>query len=150
MSPKCKLWGLLLIGGLEQASLANAIFLFIDEAKTCWKAIFTCYLKNWMQKEENKWSHGHLLCKNWTHSLIKWSISCPNTPCTSMTIKIKWCLSRSGYLDDEKDPKPSLLINNLIFKIHILYIFVLVQTSRQITQVIWTSLGCKLVYMFRI
>ncbi len=40
MSSTCKLWSLIVIGGLEQAFPINAIFLSIAEAKVCWKAIF--------------------------------------------------------------------------------------------------------------
>jgi hypothetical protein len=38
------------IGCLEQASLNNAIFLYIGEIEVCWKAMLTCYLKNWCKK----------------------------------------------------------------------------------------------------
>jgi hypothetical protein len=34
------------MGGLEQTSPANAIFLSIAKAKAHWKAILTCCLKN--------------------------------------------------------------------------------------------------------
>jgi hypothetical protein len=43
------------MGGLEQASPTNAIFLSIIEAKAHWKVILTRYLKNWMQKDKDKW-----------------------------------------------------------------------------------------------
>jgi hypothetical protein len=49
--------------GLEQASPANAIFLFITEAKTHWKAILKRCLKNWMQKDKDKWPFDRL---SWT------------------------------------------------------------------------------------
>jgi hypothetical protein len=50
----CKSWDLIVMGGLEQTLPANAIFLSIAEAKTCWRAILTCCLKNWMQKNKDK------------------------------------------------------------------------------------------------
>jgi len=89
----CKLWDLILMGGLEQASLANTIFLFIAKAKACWRAILTCYLKYWMQKGKDKWLPNRLSWKRRAHSSMKWSISCPGEPCTSMAIGIKWCPS---------------------------------------------------------
>ncbi len=43
----CKSWNLIVImRGLKQASPTNTIFLSITEAKACWKAILTCYMKN--------------------------------------------------------------------------------------------------------
>jgi hypothetical protein len=90
MSLACKSWDLIVIGGLEQASLTHAIFLSIAKAKAHWRAILTCYLKSWMQKNKDKWSLNCLLWKRRTHSLMKWSISCPGVPCTSMVIRIKW------------------------------------------------------------
>jgi len=84
MSPECKSWNLIIMGGLEHASPANVIFLFIAEVKTHWKVILTCYLKNWMQKYKDKWSPNCLLWKRQMHSQMKQSISCPGAPCTSM------------------------------------------------------------------
>ncbi len=57
--------------------------------------MLTRYLKNWMQKNKDKWPFNHLSWKKWTHSLMKQSISRPNAPCTSMAIRIKWCPSWS-------------------------------------------------------
>ncbi len=37
MLPACKLWDLIVIGGLEQTSHANVIFLFMAEAKSTLK-----------------------------------------------------------------------------------------------------------------
>jgi hypothetical protein len=99
MSPACNLWNLIVMGGLEQTSLANTIFLSIAEAKACWRAILTRCLKNWMQKDKNKWFSDYLPWKRWAHSLMKWSISCLGVSCTSMAIRIKWCPSwNSLYL----------------------------------------------------
>jgi len=92
MSPTCKSWSLIITGGLEQTSPTNAIFFSIVETKSCWRIILTCYLKNWMQKDKDKWPFNHAW-KRWTHSLMKWSISRPSVLCTSMAIKIKWCPS---------------------------------------------------------
>jgi hypothetical protein len=78
------------MGGLKQTSPTNAIFFFIIEVKTCWRVILTCCLKNWMQKDKDKWPPNHLSWKKWAHSLMKWSMSCPGSPCTSMVIGIKW------------------------------------------------------------
>jgi len=63
MSPACKWCDLIVMGGLEQASFANVIFLSIAKAKACWKAILRCCLKNWMQKNKDKWPFDHLLEK---------------------------------------------------------------------------------------
>jgi len=93
MSLACKSWGVIVIGGLEQTSLANVIFLSITKVKAHWKAIITCCLKNWMQKNKDKWPPDYLLWKIQTRSLMKWSISHPCAPCISMAIGIKWCLS---------------------------------------------------------
>jgi len=93
MSPACKSWDLIVMGGLEYTSFVNAILRSIVEAKACWRAILTCYMKNWMQKYKDKWPLDHLLWKRHAHSLMKWSISFLNALCTSMAIKIKWCLS---------------------------------------------------------
>ncbi len=49
MSFACK-WDLIIMGGLKQASLANAVFLSMTKAKACWRVILTGCLKNWMQK----------------------------------------------------------------------------------------------------
>jgi hypothetical protein len=46
MLSACKSWNLIVIGGREQASLTDAIFLSIAETKACWKAILTHCLKN--------------------------------------------------------------------------------------------------------
>ncbi len=67
--------------------------LFYSKVKANWKTILTCYLKNWMQKDKDKWPPNHLLWKRQAHSLMKWSISFLGVPYTSMAIKIKWCLS---------------------------------------------------------
>jgi hypothetical protein len=83
------------MGGLEQTSLANVIFLYIAKAKARWRAILTHCLKNWMQKDKDKWPPNCLSWKKHVHSLMKWSISCPGAQCTSMAIKIKWCSSWS-------------------------------------------------------
>jgi hypothetical protein len=93
MSLACKWWDLIVMGGLEHASLANVIFLFMVEAKACWNVILTHCLKIWMQKDKDKWPFDHLSWKWWTQSLMKLSISYSNAPCTSVTIKIKWCPS---------------------------------------------------------
>ncbi len=93
MSLTCKSWNLIIIRHLEQSSLVNAIFLSIIKAKTCWKAILTRCLRNWMQKDKDKWRFNYLSWKRWAHSLMKWSISWPDVPCTSMAIGIKWCPS---------------------------------------------------------
>jgi hypothetical protein len=95
MLPTCKSWDLKLIGGLEQTSFAKVILLCIAEAKACWRAILTCYLKNWMQKDKDKWPFNRLSWKKQAHPLMKWSISRPSVPWTSMAIEIKWCLSWS-------------------------------------------------------
>jgi hypothetical protein len=55
MSLACKLWNLIIMGGLEQGSPTNAIFLSIIEVKACWRAILTSYFKNLMQKYKEKW-----------------------------------------------------------------------------------------------
>ncbi len=94
MSPACKLWDLIITRGLEQASSINAIFLSIVEAKACWRAIVTC-LKNWMQKDKDKWFLDRVSWKWQAHFLMKWSMSCLGVSCTSMAIRIKWCLSWS-------------------------------------------------------
>jgi hypothetical protein len=98
MSPACKSWNLIVIGGLEQTFLANTIFLSITKAKTCWKTISMRYLKIWIQKENDKWPFDHLSSKRRPHTLMKWSISCLNVLCTCMDIKIKWCPSCPLYL----------------------------------------------------
>jgi len=95
MSPTCKLWDLIVVGGLEQASPVNVIFLSIAKVKACWRAILTCYLKNWMQKNKDKWPFDLILWKKWAQSLMKLSISRLCAPCTSMVIGIKWCFSWS-------------------------------------------------------
>jgi hypothetical protein len=71
MSLACKSWDLIVMEGLKQASPTNAIFLFIVQAKAGWKTILTRYLKNWMQKNKDKWSPDGLLWKRWAHSLMK-------------------------------------------------------------------------------
>jgi hypothetical protein len=71
MSLACKLWDLIVMGGLEQTSLANEIFLFIADIKAHWKVILTFCLKNWMQKNKDKWPPNHLSWKRWAHSLIE-------------------------------------------------------------------------------
>jgi hypothetical protein len=81
------------MGGLEQASLANAIFLSIAKAKACWRTILRCCLKIWMQKDKDKWLPNYLSWKTQTHFFMKWSISHPSVQCTSMAIEIKWSLS---------------------------------------------------------
>jgi hypothetical protein len=43
------------MGGLEQALFANAIFLFIVEAKAPCREILTHCLKNWMQKDKDNY-----------------------------------------------------------------------------------------------
>jgi cytochrome c biogenesis protein CcdA len=93
MLPACKSWNLIVMGGLEQASLADIIFLSIVEAKARWKAILIHYLKNWMQKDKDKWPPDRLSWKKQAHSLMKQSISHLGAPCTSMAIGIKWCPS---------------------------------------------------------
>jgi hypothetical protein len=93
MSLACKLWNLIIIRGLEQASPVNAIFLSIAKAKAHYRAILTHYLKNWMQKKKDKWPHNGLSWKKQAFSLMKWSKSRPDVSCTSMMIKIKWCPS---------------------------------------------------------
>jgi len=95
MSSTCKLWDLIVVGGLEQASLANTIFLSIVEAKACWKTILTRCLKIWIQKDKDKWPLNCLLWKRRSHSLMKWSISHLGALCTFMVIGIKWCPSWS-------------------------------------------------------
>jgi len=95
MSLACKLWDLIKMGGLKQTSPANAIFLSIIKVKACWRTILTHYLKNWMQKDKDKWPLDCLSWKKWTQSLMKWSISRTHVPCTSMAIGIKWCPSWS-------------------------------------------------------
>ncbi len=87
----CKLWDLIIVGGLEQASFANAIFLSIAKAKAHWRTILTCCLKNWMQKDKDKWPLDCLWWKRRTHFLMKQSISQLGAPCTSMAIEIKRC-----------------------------------------------------------
>ncbi len=84
---------LIVMGGLEQASHANIIFLSIAKVKAHWRAILTCWLKNWMQKDKDKWPPNHLLWKRRAHLLMKRSISCLSALCTSMAIGIKWCPS---------------------------------------------------------
>jgi hypothetical protein len=81
MSPACKSWDLIVMGCLEQTSHANAIFISITKVKACWRIIITCCLKNWMQKDKDKWPPNHLLWKRWAHSLMKQSISCLGAPC---------------------------------------------------------------------
>ncbi len=81
---------LLIMGGLEQASPANVIFLFMVKAKTHWRAILTHCLKNWMQKNKDKRPIDCLLWKRQAHSLMKRFISCLSVLCTSMAIRIKW------------------------------------------------------------
>jgi hypothetical protein len=98
MSHACKSWDLIIMGGLEQTSLVNTIFLFMAEVKARWKAILTWCLKIWMQKDKNKWSFNHLSKKRLAHSLMKWSISCLGVLCTSMGIEIKWCPSWSPFI----------------------------------------------------
>ncbi len=95
MSVACKSWDLIVMGGLEQASPINAIFLYIVKAKAHWRAILTCYLKNWVQKNKDKWSFDRLSWKRWTHSMMKRSISRSSASCTFMAIGIKWCPSWS-------------------------------------------------------
>jgi hypothetical protein len=73
----------------------HEIFLSIVEAKAHWRAILTNCLKNWMQKNKDKWFFDRLSRKRWAHSLMKQFISHMNVPCTSMVIKIKWCPSWS-------------------------------------------------------
>jgi hypothetical protein len=46
MSPTCKSYDIIIIGGLEQASLVNAIFFSITKAKTHSKKVLIRYLKN--------------------------------------------------------------------------------------------------------
>jgi hypothetical protein len=48
MSFTCKSWDLIIIGGLEQTSLANTIFLFITKAKARWRVILTHCFKKWL------------------------------------------------------------------------------------------------------
>jgi hypothetical protein len=91
-SPTWKSWDLIVMGGLKHAP-TNVIFFFIAEAKACWKAILTHYLKNWMQKDKYKWLPNHLSWKRQAHFLMKQSISHSGAPFTSMAIKIKWCPS---------------------------------------------------------
>jgi hypothetical protein len=50
-------------------------FLSTTEAKAHWKAMLTRCLKNWMQKDKDKWSPNHLSWKRWTHFLMKQPIS---------------------------------------------------------------------------
>jgi hypothetical protein len=88
----CKSWYLIVMRALEQTSPTNTIFLSIAEAKARWRAILTRYLQNWMQKYKDKWPPNHLIWKRWTHSLMKWFISCSGALCISMAIGIKWCL----------------------------------------------------------
>ncbi len=90
MSFACKLWDLIIIGGLKQTSHANTIFFSIIKVKAHWRVILTRYLKNWMQKNKDKWSLNHLSWKRWTHSLMKQSISHLGVLCISMAIGIKW------------------------------------------------------------
>jgi hypothetical protein len=59
------------------------------------KSILTHCLKNWIQKDQDKWPPNHLLWKRWARSLMKRSISHPSALCTSMAIRIKWCPSWS-------------------------------------------------------
>jgi uncharacterized membrane protein len=91
----CKLWDLIVIGGLEQTSLVNLIFLSIAKVKARWRPILTCCLKNWMQKDRDKWSFNHLSWNIRTYSLMKQFMSCLGALCTSMAIGIKWCSSWS-------------------------------------------------------
>jgi len=93
MSLACKLWDLIVVGVLEKTSLVNAIFLSIVEAKAHCRAILAYYLKNWMQKNKDKWSFNRLMLKKRAHSLMKRSISWLGAPYTSMVIGIKWCFS---------------------------------------------------------
>ncbi len=91
----CKLWDLIIIEDLKQASLANVIFLSMAKTKASWKAILTCSLKNGMQKGKDKWLPNRLSWKIWAYSLMKKFMSCPNALCTSMAIGVKWCPSWS-------------------------------------------------------
>jgi hypothetical protein len=93
MLPTCKLWNLIVMGGLEQTSPTNAIFFSIINVKMCWRIISTQCLKNWMQKDKDKWPLDCLSWKRWPHSLMKRFILCLGVLCTSMTIGIKWCPS---------------------------------------------------------
>ncbi len=70
MSLACKSWDLIIMRSLEQTSPTNAIFLSIIKAKTCLKTILTHCLKNWMQKDKDKWPCKCLLQKKWAHSLM--------------------------------------------------------------------------------
>jgi hypothetical protein len=107
MSPTCKLWDLIVVEGLKQASHVNTIFLSIGETKACWRAILTCYLKNWMQKDKDKWSFDRLLWQIQTHSLMKWSISCLSASCTSMVHRNKMVpfIKLSIFMDLSNDIK---------------------------------------------
>jgi len=91
----CKLWNLIVIGGLDQTSFANVIFHFIAEAKAHQRTILTCYFKKWIQKDKDKWSPNCLSWKRRAHSLMTQSISHPSASCISMAIGIKWCPSWS-------------------------------------------------------
>jgi len=93
LSLTCKSWDLIIIGGLKQISLTHIVFLFVAKAKACWRAILTCYLKNWMQNKKDKWPFNHLLWKRQAHSLMKWSISHLCATWTSIIVGIKWCSS---------------------------------------------------------
>jgi hypothetical protein len=93
----CKLWDLIVMGGVEQTSPANAIFNFIAKVKACWNAILTNYLKIWMQKNKDKWPPDYLSWKIRTRSLMKWFISRLNVLCTFMAIKIK-CFPSWSFL----------------------------------------------------
>jgi hypothetical protein len=94
MSLACKSWDLIIMGGLKQTSLSNAIFLSI-KAKTHWRTILTHCLKNWMQTYKDNWPLECLSWEKWAHSMMKRSILRPSAPCTSMAIRIKWCPSWS-------------------------------------------------------
>jgi hypothetical protein len=89
----CKLRGLIVIGGLKKPSFINTIFPFIIEVKARWRAILTHYLKNWMEKNKDKWPFNCLSWKSWTNSLMKHYISHSGALCISMAIGIKWCPS---------------------------------------------------------
>jgi hypothetical protein len=66
MSPACKLWNLIVIGSIKQTSHTNEIFMSIVKTKAHWKRILTHCLKNWMQKEKDKWPFDHLSWEGWT------------------------------------------------------------------------------------
>jgi len=96
MSLSCKSWDLIVMGGLEQTSLANTIFLSITKVKTHWKAILTHYLKKWMQKDKDKWLLDRLLTNTLLDETIYITPRCamhPYVSCTPMAIIVKWCPS---------------------------------------------------------